>query len=81
MPISLIGLAGLALYIYLGMKFQLVEKYGFLVYIGLPVFVVLFIIVSMLLLAWLGIPLDLADDCECVKWDWATGDCTQCADK
>jgi len=76
MPMGLVALAGFALYIYLGTKFKLLEKYGFLAYIGLPVFVVIF----MLLLAWLGIPLDLADDAECVKWDWATGDCTKFED-
>lgn len=76
MPIWLIGIAGFVLYIYLAAKFQLVEKYGFFAYLGLPVFIILL----MVSLALLGVPLDLADEAECVKWDWATGDCTKYED-
>ena len=74
MPISLIGIAGAALYIFLLVKFKLTEKFGFLAYIGLPVFVVLF----MLFLYWIGVPIDnSSDQGECVKWNWSTGECTK----
>lgn len=72
MPITLIVIAGAALYIFLLVKFKLADKLGFLAYVGLPVFVVLF----MILLMWLGVPVDLSDESgQCVKWHPTTGEC------
>ena len=74
MQVGLVGIALFALYIYLTVKFKLDEKYGALVYfIGLPVFMIL----CLMLLVWLGVPIDASDDGDCVKWNWSTGECTK----
>ena len=80
MPISLIVIVGSVLYIYLISavsklfpKAKLPDKYDSLVFIGWPVFIILL----MFLWYWLGFSYDNADDGQCVKWNYSTGECTK----
>lgn len=74
MPLFVIAIVSYVLYFYLLGKLN--KDLGVWSYIGAIVGVPIFVVVVMLILASMGLYLDLDNDPgECVKWNWSTGDC------
>lgn len=75
MPLFLIVIASYVGFYFLVNRFKISGGWAYIGYlVGVPVFTVF----AVLILMWLGLYLDLSSgDDECVKWNWATGDCTK----
>jgi len=73
MPLFLIVIAAYVGFYFIISRFKISGGWAYIGYlVGVPVFVLF----AVLILNWLGLYMDLSsDDDECVKWNWATGDC------
>ncbi len=77
MPLFLIAIISYAVYFYLIMR---LDKKSAWVYIGAVVGVPVFVVAVALFLSACGLYIDLDQDNiagECVKWEWATGECSK----
>ncbi len=72
MPLFLIVIGSYVGFFFLVSRFKISGGWA---YIGCLIGVPVFIIFAVLILSSFGLYMDLSSDDECVKWDWATGDC------
>jgi len=75
MPLFIIVIISYAVFFYLAWR---AKKSGAWVYIGAIVGVPIFIVIVAYALGSMGLFMDLGDDPGgCVKWHWATGECSK----
>lgn len=79
MPLFLIVIISYAAYFYLLTRWD--RNPGFWAYIGAVAGVPIVVMIAALILRALGVEIITANDSgECVRWDWATGECREMVD-